>query len=222
MSILVILPAARLQDQAQQIVDRLWQNECVKHVVVVSPNFDLKNAWSIKDQMVGSSRSIAQVYKQIASDTKYIAWLSEICLPESGALDKMAFWLDFLGVPVIGEFHTSPPVTPGYYRVCTILGKQYARWGMVSRRTLETIGGFFDETYVAHYGDVDLSLRCWKAGGVVATCIGAVIELHGHWHVSTAPQSQDEANFIAKWSKDYPEIRADNTAQWNVDMEIPL
>jgi hypothetical protein len=229
MSISVILPAARLQEQAQQIVDRLWQNERVKNVVMVSPNFEVKGAYCIHDRNLGSSRVLAEAYKITWPKAEYVAWLSEICLPEPGALDKMLDTLECRNFilkpswsPLIAEFRTSPPVTPGHYRVCTILGKQYARWGMVSRKALEAIGGFFDEAYLAHYGDVDLSLRCWKAGGYVATCTDAVIEMHGHWHVSTAPASQDEATFIAKWSKDYPEIRADNTAQWNVDMEIPL
>lgn len=221
MSVSVILPAARLQHQTQQIVDRLWQNKCVSDVVMISPNFTVTGAYCIKDDNAGSSRVLAQAFKATWAQNKYIAWLSEICLPAPGALDKMVSWLGGNG-PKVAEFRTFPPVTAGHYRVCTILGKQYARWGMVSRATLKAIGGFFDETFVAHYGDVDLSLRCWKAGGSVGTCTDAIIEMNGHWHVSTAPNSQDEANFIAKWSKDYPTIRADNTAEWNVDKEIPL
>ncbi len=235
-SIAVILPAARLQEQAQMIVDRLWENTFVKEVIVASPNFVVERAWCIKDPMVGSARAIAHAYKSYVQakffgkaakiwgndHTTHYAWLSDICYPAPYALDKMLTFVKKHSEPFIAEFRTIPPVTSGHYRVCTITGKQYARWGMLSRGTIEKIGGFFDEAYVAHYGDVDLSLRCWKAGGSVATCKDAEIEMHGHWHVNTAPQSADEALFLERWQHDYPQIVTQHTSEWNVDREIPL
>jgi hypothetical protein len=49
-----------------------------------------------------------------------------------------------------------------------------------------------------------------------------VIEMHGHWHVSTAPNSADEALFLERWRFDYPAIVTEHTSVWNVDKEIPL
>lgn len=218
----VILPAARLQEQAQQIVDRLWQNEYVTDVVMVSPEFGVERAHCVKDDRVGSARALGFAYAKTDPASTHIAWLSEICYPEPFALDKMLRFAQSKGNPFIAEFRTSPPVTPGHYRVCTITGNQYARWGMLSRKTIEQIGGFFDEAYVAHYGDVDLSLRCWRARGCVATCTDAIIEMHGHWHVSTAPHSADESLFLDRWKHDYPAIVTEHTSVWNVDREIPL
>jgi hypothetical protein len=224
MTVSVILPAARDKAATQTIVDRLHENSCVTDIVVASPHFSVERATVFRDNSVGSSRALAQAIKFTDPNTTHIAWLSEICFPEPGAIDKMyeAEYYATDQAPRIWEFRTSPSVTLGHYRVCTILGRQYARWGFVSRGTLEVIGGFFDSVFVAHYGDVDLSLRCWKGGGSVATCVGAIIELRGHWHVNTAPASTDEATFIARWSPDYPNIRTDNTAEWNVDQEILL
>ncbi len=229
-SIIVILPAARLQEQAQVIVNRLWENLYVRRVIVASPNFVVKNAICIRDTSVGSVRAMAQVCDEFLFPHSsheflfftHLAWLSDICYPAPYALDKMATFIDCQSEPFIAEFRTIPPVTRGHYRVCTITGKQYARWGMLSRGTIEKIGGFFDDAYVAHYGDVDLSLRCWKAGGSVATCKDAEIEMHGHWHVNTAPQSADEALFLDRWKHDYPQIITQHTSEWNVDREIPL
>jgi hypothetical protein len=218
----VILPAARLQEQAQQVVDRLWQNNYVSEVVVASPNFSVERAICVKDERVGSARVLGLAYKYTRKENPIVCWLSDICYPESGALDKMLGFLVTHSNPFIAEFRTHPPVTEGHYRVCTIKGRQYARWGMLSRKTIEAIGGFFDEAYVSHYGDVDLSLRCWRAGGSVSTCTDAVIEMHGHWHVNTAPQSADEALFFERWRYDYPAIVTEHTSQWNVDQEIPL
>ena len=222
-NITVILPAARLQEQAQLIVDRLWENSYVRRVVVISPNFEvkIKRAVCIRDSNVGSARAIALAYDKYLFFT-HLAWLSDICYPAPYALDKMVAFIDGQPEPFIAEFRTMPPVTKGHYRVCTITGKQYARWGMLSRGTIDKIGGFFDEAYIAHYGDVDLSLRCWKAGGSVATCKDAEIEMHGHWHVNTAPQSADEALFLERWRHDYPQIVTQHTSEWNVDREIPL
>lgn len=223
----VILPAARLQDQAQQVVDRLWKNLWVSEVVVASPEFEVQRAKCVRDAKVGSARVLAHAFAQTDPKAEYIAWLSDICYPEPYALDALSHFIEdkFVeqdGAPFIAEFRTSPSVTEGHYRVCTITGKQYARWGMLSRKTIEQIGGFFDEAYVAHYGDVDLSLRCWRAGGTVATCKDAIIEMHGHWHVSTAPHSPDEALFLDRWRHDYPAIVTEHTSVWNVDKEIPL
>lgn len=217
----VILPAGRSQEQAQRVVNRLCANEAKLDLIVTSPGFELIGVRNVRDDMAGSSRSIALAVTAAKGD--FIAWLSDICLPARGALDDMLRFVDTpQDYPFIGEFRTVPPVTPGHYRVCTITGRQYARWGMMSRRSIELCGGFFDPAFVNHYGDVDLSLRCWKARGSVATCRGATVELDGHHHVSTAPLSADEALFIERWRGDYPTMRSDNTAEWNVDREIPL
>jgi hypothetical protein len=218
----VILPAARMQEQAQEIVDRLRTNKFVADIVVASPNFEVINARCFNDGGAGSSRALSQAYELTDGRSDYVAWLSEICLPEPGALDRMAALVSGRSAPFIAEFRTHPPVTPGHYRVCTITGHQYARWGMVSRETIGRVGGFFDSAYVAHYGDVDLSLRCWQAGGEVATCVDAVIEMRGHWHVSTAPASRDEAVFLDRWQKVYPAIVTRHTSEWNIDKEIPV
>lgn len=220
----VILPAARYQEPAQQVVDRLWQNETVSEIIVVSPFFEVQRAKCIRDDHLGSARVLAHAYQFTRSDNPYIAWLSDICYPEIYALDRMRSFLHSESNLLIAEFRTvpNPSGLEGHYRVCTITGKQYARWGMLSRKTIEAIGGFFDPAFVAHYGDVDLSLRCWRSGGSVATCTDALVEMHGHWHVSTAPQSADEALFLDRWRYDYPQIVTQHTSVWNVDKEIPL
>lgn len=218
----VILPAARLKEQAEQIVARLRENKYVSDIVLASPDFAIDGVTCLRDERVGSARVLGQAYRATDPATKAVAWLSDICYPGPGALDRMLAFIWSKQDPFIAEFRTIPPVTPGHYRVCTITGRQYARWGMLSRESVAKTGGFFDEAFVAHYGDVDLSLRCWRAGGFVATCVDAEIEMHGHWHVSTAPHSPDEALFLDRWKKDYPQIVTEHTSVWNVDREIPL
>jgi hypothetical protein len=217
----IILPAARDHDRAQLIVDQIiGLNDGDISVFVISPGFNIEFANNIHDDMIGSSRAIAHAIKSIGPDFERIGWLSDICIPQSHCIDNMIEFVDARSVPFIAEFRTTP-YTPGLYRVCTIKGNQYARWGMMSRRSIDACG-FFDPMYENYYGDVDLSLRCWKIGGSVATCINAVIEMRGHSHPNMAPKSADETAFLKRWSGDYTAMVTEHTSMWNVDREMNI
>jgi hypothetical protein len=221
-NISVIIPAARSIERIQMIVDLLNQsNDANLQIIVTSPGFRVDGAVNVKDEMVGSSRAIALAYKYVVAEYKYITWLSDICIPKPHCLDNMSDFIDQRDdMPFLGEFRTVPYID-GLYRICTIKGLQYARWGMCSIKTVNEIG-FFDELFENYYGDVDLSLRCWKAGGMVMTCKEAVVEIRGHSHPNNAPQSDDEANFLKRWNKDYPAMITEHTSIWNVDKEYSL
>lgn len=218
----VIIPAGRSQEKAQELVERVYDESgpYILEIIVTSPGFFIKDAYNIHDEMIGSSRCIAEAYKKASGDI--IVWLSDICVPKHKSIQNI---IEFVGTDsfIAAEFRTTPPTTPGHYRICTILGKQYIRWGAASRSTIEKAGGFFDPIYKSHFGDVDLSLRIWKAGGYCTTCVDAVIELDGHWHLKDMEVLlQDEAKFLERWQHDYPSMTTHNTAEWNVDKELPL
>ncbi len=222
----IILPAARDQERAQLIVDSLHDtNSCNVCVIVTSPSFSVRRVLNIVDEYAGASRAIARAFSHVNDDSDFVGWLSDICIPRPGCLDRMAEWIgDGPSIePVIGEFLTRPYEPETRYRVCTINGRQYARWGMMRYATVALIGGFFDPRYVAHYGDVDMSLRCWKAGGVVDTCREAIIDMRGHHHLTDdAKKDADEAVFIERWKDDYPKLVTEHTSVWNRDREAEL
>jgi GT2 family glycosyltransferase len=98
-----------------------------------------------------------------------IVWANDDCRFGAGCLNEMAKFLGEQPQPCIVEPEVGPP--------CHYDGKQFARWGMASRSTIETIGGFFDPAFNAYFADIDMSLRCWIAGGRVLTCPSAYLRM---------------------------------------------
>jgi glycosyltransferase involved in cell wall biosynthesis len=47
----------------------------------------------------------------------------------------------------------------------TAYGRYYAFFPVMSRRSIDRVGGYIDTVFRANFGDVDLSLRVWDAGG---------------------------------------------------------
>lgn len=47
----------------------------------------------------------------------------------------------------------------------TAYGHYYPYFPVMSRRSVEAVGGWLNSDYKAHFGDSDLALRVWKAGG---------------------------------------------------------
>ncbi|OAN44906.1 glycosyltransferase family 2 protein [Magnetospirillum moscoviense] len=46
-----------------------------------------------------------------------------------------------------------------------VYGLYYPYFPVLSRQSAEAIGGFFSPDFTAHFGDPDLAMRVWKAGG---------------------------------------------------------
>lgn len=89
-------------------------------------------------------------------------------------------WLDGLveamalgegrGEPFCGSLHwTNHP----WFN--TAYGRYYAFFPVMNRRSMELSGGYIDTAFRANFGDVDLSLRVWEAGGHCALLPKAAI-----------------------------------------------
>lgn len=225
----MIIPAARNVERTQKIVDALIDlNTSVNvEVIVSSPGFQLLRALNVKDEMIGSAAAIAKALPWAEGD--YIGWISDECFPTKDCLDVMVKFIDNHEVPFIAEFYPDDderqyPIV-GFYGVCAAFGMQYARWGMMSRMTLEKIG-FWDEKFSSFYGDVDLGIRCWRAGGCVETCEKSVLKIQNqhdglqsnNWSKS---RDSDTEAFRKKWVNDYPQVMV-HESQWNRDREMKL
>ena len=96
----------------------------------------------------------------------------------------------------------------------------------MSVKSVELCGGFFDPEFHAHWGDVDLGLRCWLSGGKVATCIDAMVSvqdqpdtLHaGNWNRYF---EKDLAYMRSKWQLKYP-IMERSWESWNCGQQLSL
>jgi hypothetical protein len=104
----------------------------------------------------------------------------EIVLPMIDDFAPAFGWLDGLaatvaegerrGLPFCGSLHW---VNHPWFN--TAYDRYYAFFPVMSRRSLEAVGGYIDTAFRANFGDVDLSLRVWAAGGSVALMTRAAI-----------------------------------------------
>jgi GT2 family glycosyltransferase len=206
----VVISSAKDADRTQQIVDSLHEmNPNVEvDVVVASPSFEIKRATNIHDRDVGGAERIG-MNRPMARALKwtrggYVAWLSDSTLPKLNCLEIMMAFLDEHPPPFIAEFFVGDEGGRcGFSPENEFLGHRdsipFARWGMMSRKSIELIG-FFSEDFTHQFSDIDLSLRCWKAGGSVKVCDAAKIE-----HRPIPPGSvidsalQDREVFWEKW-----------------------
>ncbi len=53
---------------------------------------------------------------------------------------------------------------------CGYYGKLFARVPFIKKTDCDIIGGLIDPELNAYYGDVDLAMRAWVAGGSVQVC----------------------------------------------------
>jgi hypothetical protein len=53
--------------------------------------------------------------------------------------------------------------------------KLYACYGCLNRETIFKVGGFLSYLFENSWADIDLSLRCWLAGGKVEICNNAFV-----------------------------------------------
>lgn len=165
----IIIPTARELSLVQNLVDNLHQcSDVPLDIVISSPNVNYVDGASVvKDDYAGASASIALALSRTNAESTHVAYLSDECRITSYCLTQMAAFIDSNDSPFIGEFCVGDAG-------CFAKDKRYARWGMASRKTINMIG-FFDPCFYSYYGDVDFSLRCWKAGGKVEICHSARI-----------------------------------------------
>lgn len=229
----VIMACGRGAAQSQVAVNKLRNTnpDVDMEIVVSSPGYILHSAINIEDQMIGNAKAMAQCYQHCSGD--YIAWWSDEAWSEWYSFGKM---LNFLvenegALPLIGEFlandlknsRTSPDVT----LICEAVGRQYARWGMASRKTLKQIGGFFDEEFISHWADPDLSMRCWENGGRVQIVKEAkinVCDIGDPLHKSNHEKYMDHdvTHFINKWKARYPQMTELPWPKWNTGREVEI
>jgi hypothetical protein len=134
----------------------------------------------------------------------------EIVLPMIDDFAPAFGWLDGLaeaveqgerdGLPFLGGLHW---VNHPWFN--TAYDRYYAFFPVMSRRSLESIGGYIDTAFRANFGDVDLSLRVWAAGGHVAMLPKAAIyKSRPEDEARLSPYKRngaeaDFATFVGRW-----------------------
>lgn len=83
-------------------------------------------------------------------------------------------------------------------------GKTFAPYICTNKKTLDAVGGMFDKNLNSFYGDPDLSLRIWQAGGRVEVCPDAWVVSNSVIDQVSVDSSrkylrQDRDYFVKKW-----------------------
>lgn len=189
----IILPSLRLE--ATEIL-REKIAKCTKDYELI-----------ITTELGGVNRAAQNALHSAKGD--YILLICDDMEPTEGWVGTMK---DFIGDKfAIGNFRALDdwenllPVEKYYNKV-------YSWFPFISRESLEKLGGvLLDTRYKSFYGDPDLSLRMWWAGGEVLTCNDARIKLCGIYDDlkkdnAEKYEEEDKQTFIERWTPVYGEF----------------
>ncbi|RJF83671.1 glycosyltransferase family 2 protein [Azospirillum cavernae] len=185
----IILPTLR-QPLAEAAI-RAIQEHSVGHdyeIVLVAPfAIDAPRVVSvIETERRGNCTAHATGYAASSGDV--IVAMSDDHLALPGWLDGVAETIaakEKLDFPFLGGLNR-----PDHPHFGVIYGLYYAYFPVMSRRSVEEVGGWFSTDYRAHYGDPDLAIRVWALGG---RC-----ELLPGDHLATNPDEDPDSQSIHK------------------------
>ncbi len=171
-------------------------------VIVVSPH-EIRGPrilWVREDSPRGNSAAHALGYRHATGD--FVVALSD-------DVAVSPFWINnLLDFTLERERHLhDAPFVVGmrsWGHLGTVFGLYYANFPVARRATLDAIGGYFSEEFLAHFADPDLSLRAWAAGGRCEICPYTEVRPIPRGAVEESPKKssskkRDFGTFIAKW-----------------------
>ncbi|CAK0775844.1 hypothetical protein CCP2SC5_60052 [Azospirillaceae bacterium] len=201
-------------------------------VLVVSP-FEVradKVRWIEEKQKNGNCRAHALAYEHASGDI--IVAMTDYIIPRrkwlKNAVEHVSFYERKIFPYCSGLFWSnSSAIGP---TIGTIFGRYYPYYPIATRKSLEAIGGWYSCEFVANYGDADIGLRIWAAGGACQVCWDSVIA--ASYARSMVPSHQiglkaqeqiscDQMVFVKKWQKIYGEgWSTERRASFNCDLPL--
>lgn len=205
----ITLPSLR-PDLLAQCVDSIRRNAgCEDYEIVVVSPFPAagpKIKWIEEREKTGNCRAHATAYDHASG---------EIIVTMSDYIITRRNWLRNVVAFIEEQEQETFPFCAGLFWVNatevgptlgTIYGHYYPYYPAASRRSLEAVGGYFSREFAANFGDVDLGLRFWAAGGKCLPCWDAVINQSCRRQFIAPAQTglkdkinDDMAAFAAKW-----------------------
>lgn len=138
-------------------------------------------------------------YRQ--SQGEFIIWTGDDFVYSPFALDHMyAMYRSFHDHKVMisaDVYEDGHEATKSYHKVPWNEKIQLTTSALISKRTIQEVGGLGDINFVAGHFDVDLQMRIYANGGRMFVCPGAfAYEPHNAFH-------KQEANFAIDWKEEY-------------------
>ena len=193
-------------------------------IVVVSP-FEIRGPQIRhvpEPEARGNCSAHAAAYA--ASSGEYVITFTDDIIPTPGWLDGLQQTMEAKEAqhfPFCGGLHRANWLIYG-----TVYGLYYPYFPVLSRRSAEQIGGYFSEDYAAHFGDPDLAMRVWDAGGRCELIISA--KIYGLLQFDRTNQAEhkqtsgerDMAMFKARWHARYGEAFGEGLRDFNIDYQL--
>ncbi len=171
----ILLPSLRPEMVKRRIEEFAQTNSNVDYeIIVVSPfKVEGKNVKWIEDRRLGSvfATNLAYYY----SNSNYVMYYSDKVIPTKNCLTAMLNCVKLNVEPFIGAFKMVR-FNGREIGAFKCYNKLYACYGCMSKKTVGLIGGFFDIYFLHSWADIDISLRCWEAGGKVEVCQDAIVK----------------------------------------------
>jgi hypothetical protein len=146
-------------------------------ILVVSP-FEVSGPrirWLPETERRGNCGAHALAYEQAAGDI--IVALTDYVWPRGNWLNNLVNFIETMESGVFpfcaGQFRANS--TSAGPSLGSQFGRYYPYYPAATRRSLEAVGGWFSREFMAGYGDSDLALRVWDAGGQCRPCWDSVI-----------------------------------------------
>jgi len=154
------------------------------------------------DEPGGIYKSVKKMLTKAKGD--YIVHIPDDVYAVDGWLDNMIKFLDSKDGLFLGSFKSYSRKWASEEGENFVNGKRYSTFPVMRRSDIDMLGEFMDTEYSSFYGDVDLGLRVWKAGGEVAVCENAWLETENeeddmHERSKGLYEKEDRGKFIKRW-----------------------
>lgn len=190
-------------------------------ILVVSP-FPVEGprvVWVEEGEPRGNCGAHAMAFEKSTGDV--VAPMCDDVLLLPGAVEKALRFMMEREVPnpdyVLG-------LAPHSQMMGTAFGIYYPYFPMLRRSTAARIGGYYRTCFRSHFGDVDIGLRAWDAGGRCEATPFPVLhflEVHDDFSKEqrTKAQRRDMETFLSLWAVKYgSEWDCSEVEKFNMDM----
>jgi hypothetical protein len=176
-------------------------------VIVVSP-FPVAGAdviWAPETEARGNCPAHAAALSQATGDI--VLAMCDDMRPQPGWADRLlAFFLE----RERGAFPYACGLNVDGWPVGSVYGLYYPYFPVLRPASIKRAGGYFDPGFHAHFGDCDLGLRIWQAGGRCEFCRDArlsplrtPIDEHAEAPTKHSARAVDLARFTRRWRSTY-------------------
>jgi GT2 family glycosyltransferase len=207
-SLSIIIPTLRREEMRRCLASIEKYTADIRYEVLIIAPFDWPDQSDVvlvrEEKPEGVYRAVSRGFEVAAGE--YVIHMPDDARATPGWAQNMISFVEAHPGLVEGNFRhfdvRGERPEPGVY------GRLYAPFLCMKRADIRRVGGLMDPHFRSFWGDPDLSLRVWHAGGEVRTCPDAWIYHADHddtIHKRSLSQyfTADREAFMARWEPIY-------------------